>query len=526
MDYPPASGWWGRGWLDFGGAESHTRSPTRRRRGAPPNSSPARTNSKLKPLGADGKLAELSSTARACQPRRSTRAAMTRMAVAGLFLFALYSYGQKNARLSSELNAASVHQVQTPRPPPTAKADVLRGQPGEVVKQAPAAEVNVVEQVTEPPPPLTGHVQCPHGEPFDETKTLVITTGGNDHGRWWARNLPLCWVELNPTTSGWADCYSGHSDHCLLHFFANNYDVLPTAMIVTSKTETDWMDSVPKDLLFTALPKESDRPPYLPLPSAFVRPTSLTPKTYFAKAAIKEGVIRAWDEVLRGGIGKKLKPLFLDQSLYCCSQFVVSAAAVRRHPPRFYRDLSAAVSANIPRHNSYPLEMLWHQAFLEEPKMPDSTHIMVRNWRTNAINAGCSEWDCSCAGYIQMQNRIHDGKQPPPTIDPRRQQQWWTHGGYDTPAYFQLDVDSPYLVEFYSRWSPAGRDKGGYGTCEGNALSVVRQPQGAPQGPGENAEGQLEAVKAGNSVEVNEKKIPVDGLTKGIRSLAHKGQAW
>ena len=208
------------------------------------------------------------------------------MAVAGLFLFALYSYGQKSSRLSDELDPA---MVQTPRPPPNAEA-VRR----EKAEAAAAAAAAVTGPAAPPPPPLTGHVHCPHDEPFDQTKTLVITTGGNDNGRWWVRNRPLCWVELNPTTSGWTECYSGHSDHCLLHFFANNYDALPTAIIVTSKTETDWMDSVPKDLLFTALPRESHRPGYLPLPSAFVPPTTLTPKPYFAKAALSESVTKAW----------------------------------------------------------------------------------------------------------------------------------------------------------------------------------------------------------------------------------------
>ena len=109
---------------------------------------------------------------------------------------------------------------------------------------------------------------------------------------------------------------------------------------------------------------------------------------------------------------------------------------------------------------------------------------------------GCADWRCTCSGFSEMQFAVGAGKRAPSHIHPERMQQWWKHGGYGPQAYFQMDVDSPYLVEFYSRWSPRGRDKGGYGACEGSAMTVVRDPPGAPQGPGENAEGQLRKVKA------------------------------
>jgi len=309
--------------------------------------------------------------------------------------------------------------------------------------------------------PMLWQVECPDGRTLSDTDTLIVLAGAED-SRWW-RRLPACTVALSGQSAGWNKCETSPMDFCMLHFLANNFEALPAWLIFTRRPTLDWMDSVPKDMLLLSLPAAPTRSQYLPLPTAFVRPTSLSPETYFQKKAFLDATSAAWTAVT-GGRGV----LDVNQTLYCCSQFVVARDAVHRHPPHFYRALQGAVALRVDPSVAYPLEMLWHPVFVEGGKIPGATHVQVRQWREEAILWGCQEWGCTCKGFLDKQK--HEGPAFGDPADESRRQAWWDHGGYGAKGYFQMDVDSQYLVEFYSVWSPTGRTKGGYGSCAGEIV--------------------------------------------------------
>jgi hypothetical protein len=65
-----------------------------------------------------------------------------------------------------------------------------------------------------------------------------------------------------------------------------------------------------------------------------------------------------------------------------------------------------------------------------------------------------------------VQKSVELGHRQPSRVAESRREAWLIHGGFEpNKAFFQMDVDSHYLVEFYTLWSQQGRLKGGYGAC-------------------------------------------------------------
>jgi hypothetical protein len=145
---------------------------------------------------------------------------------------------------------------------------------------------------------VLSHVRCPAGSTLDSIGTLLVVTRARGaapttatRGSWWKDGAhKMCWVELTAEVAGWEGCDTHEPDFCVLHFLSRAHAALPRWVVIASSEELGWMESVPKDIIFHHVPTEEKRPEFLPLPSAFVRPTSLNPGTYFAKRQLLDAV--------------------------------------------------------------------------------------------------------------------------------------------------------------------------------------------------------------------------------------------